>query len=127
MTVNRNTKMKNRLTAKLPAVVPAVVLLAAVFGHWPYGFYTLMRLIVCGCAIYLAVEAKRMGSAAWPWVLGGVAVLFNPIVPMRMHRSDWQIVDSFAAITLIVFATLYEPHGYSKPYPCRCGRRRLAS
>jgi hypothetical protein len=64
---------------------------------------------------YLAVEAKRMGSPAWPWVLGGVAVLFNPIVPMRMHRSDWQIVDSFAATTLIVFATLYKPRGYSKP------------
>lgn len=103
-----------QLTSKLPAIIPAALLLGAVFGHWPYGFYTLMRFVVCGCAIYLAVNANRGGSGAWPWIMGGIAVLFNPIVPVRMHRSDWQIVDLVAALTLLAFGAMYKPHGFSK-------------
>lgn len=26
-----------RFTSRLPAIIPAVLLLTAVFGHWPYG------------------------------------------------------------------------------------------
>lgn len=106
--------MDNRqLKSNLPAIIPALLLLAAVFGHWPYGFYTLMRLIVCGCAIYLAVGARRMGSTAWTWIMGVIAVLFNPIVPMRMHRSDWQIIDLATAIVLLIFVALDRRQGYS--------------
>jgi len=88
---------------KLPAVISSTFLLAAVFGRWPYGFYTFVRLIVCGCAVYLAVRTKTVRSTAWPWILGGMAVLFNPIVPMRMHRSDWRIIDLIAAAVLFAF------------------------
>jgi uncharacterized membrane protein len=104
-----------RLLSKLQAIIPALLLLAAVFGHWPYGFYTLLRLVVCGCSAYLAVKANSTRSVGWTWILGGMAVLFNPILPVRMQRSDWQIVDALAAVTLFVFVALYKPHSYSKP------------
>ena len=60
----------------------------------------------------MAVKAKSIGSVGWPWILGGMAVLFNPIVPIRMHRSDWQIVDFVAAITLLAFVAVYKPSGH---------------
>jgi hypothetical protein len=47
--------------------------------------------------------------------MGGMAVLFNPILPIRIHRSDWQIVDALAAVTLFVFVAMYKPNTYSKP------------
>jgi hypothetical protein len=77
---NRTRKYKLVLD-KLPAFISSAFLLAAVFGRWPYGFYTFVRLIVCGCAVYLAVRTKTVRSTAWPWILGGMAVLFNPICP----------------------------------------------
>ncbi len=46
--------------------------------------------------------------------MGGMAVLFNPILPMHMHRSDWRIVDALAAATLFVFVALFKPHSDSK-------------
>ena len=54
-----------RLAGKLPAIIPAALLLAAEFGRWPYGFYTLLRLVVCGCSAYLAVKANNTQNVAW--------------------------------------------------------------
>ena len=86
-----------QITSKLPAIIPAVLLVAAVFGHWPYGFYTVLRLVVCGCSIYLALKAHAPGNAAWTWALGAMAVLFNPILPIHMRRGTWRLLDLLTA------------------------------
>ena len=83
----------------LPALA-AIALLVLSFGRWPYGFYTLMRFVVCGSAAYMALKANRQGKAAWIWTLGAIAVLFNPVLPVRMSRTDWQMFDLGAAAVL---------------------------
>lgn len=93
---------------RLPAIVPALLLVAAVFGRWPYGFYTVLRLVVCGCSIFLAVKANATRSPSWVWIMGGIALLFNPIVPIHLHPNDWRIVDALAAATFIMFVALYK-------------------
>jgi len=95
-----------QLQASLTSVIPAALLLSAVYGRWPYSVYILMRIVVCGCAIYLALRSTRTGRTAWVWILGGMAVLFNPVLPIRMHRSDWQVVDFISAAVLVAHAVL---------------------
>ena len=34
----------------------------------------------------------------WTWVFGAIAVLFNPLVPIRMSRSDWQAINMIVAL-----------------------------
>jgi hypothetical protein len=97
---------------KWPVLISIVLLLVAAFGRWPYSFYVLTRLIVCGSAAYLAVGAYRAGKGFWLWVMGGVAVLFNPILPVRMRRHDWQPFDLLAALLFgvyLVVASRREP------------------
>ena len=91
-----------RHVSKIPAVISGIFLLLAVFARWPYGFYTLLRFAVCGSAIYLALQANDFKKPAWVWIMGAMAVLFNPLVPVRFPRSVWQITDFIAAA---VFAT----------------------
>ena len=81
--------------------------------HWPYGFCTVLPLVVYCCSIYLALKANRAGSAAWTWVLGGMALAFNPILPLRLDRSDWRVVDLIAAAIFLVFVAKYKPTGLS--------------
>jgi hypothetical protein len=87
----------------LPAVFAATFLVLAVSSHWPYFFYILMRLTICGASIYLSRNSFLLGSKLWPWVFGGMAVLFNPILPMRMHRSDWSMIDLLAAVAFLLW------------------------
>jgi len=83
----------------LPAVA-AVALLLLCLGQWPYAFYTLMRFVVCGASAYMALESNRQHRAGWMWLLGAVALLFNPIFPVHMSRTDWRYFDLGAAVVL---------------------------
>ncbi len=70
----------------------------AVLGSWPYGFYTLLRLVICGSAVYLAVQFKSRSDDSLTWVMVGVALLFNPFVPITFARDIWVILDAAAAV-----------------------------
>ena len=50
----------------------------------PYGYYMLSRLVVCGCAIYYAVQFGNQKETALIWVFGFLAVLYNPIIPIHL-------------------------------------------
>ena len=68
------SSMKSRERALLPAavwLVPAAMLLVAL-ADLPYGFYTLLRLVVCGAAVLLAFHEYdlRGDASGWTVVLG---------------------------------------------------------
>lgn len=91
-------------TGLFPAALAAGFLLLAVSSRWPYSFYVLMRLTVCAIAIYLAHSSFVAGRTVWVLALGAVAVLFNPVLPMRMHRSDWSTLDMIGASVFVLWA-----------------------
>lgn len=81
-------------------LAPAILLILAL-GPWPYGYYQLLRLIVCGASAFLAYrEFKRRGVGVWTLSLGALALLFNPIVPVHLTRSAWAVIDLGAAAVL---------------------------
>jgi len=92
--LNRRVIESNGL---IPAIVAGGFLLLALPSHWPYFFYVLMRLTVCAIALYLAHNAFTGSRKMWVWLFGAIAVLFNPLIPIRMHRSDWSALDMIAA------------------------------
>jgi len=92
-----------RKTAFVPALVAAGFLLLAASSLWPYAFYVLLRVTVCAIGLYLARTSFLAGKTMWVWVFGAVAVVFNPILPMRMHRSDWSTLNVIAAGIFIVW------------------------
>lgn len=87
----------------IAALVAAAFLLLAAFSHWPYSFYVLLRLTICAIALYLAHNAFTAERKVWVWVFGALAVLFNPVIPMRMHRSDWSNINVIAAVIFVVW------------------------
>lgn len=88
-----------------PHLIPSVIAAAMLFislGHLPYGYYTLLRLVVCGSATFVAFVGYS-GSKIWAaWLFGFVAVLFNPFVKIHFHKDAWQVLDFICAILFIV-------------------------
>jgi hypothetical protein len=108
--------MNDHQPSRAPAIIAICFLLFAVSGRWPYSFYTVLRFVACGSAIYLAVQAHNLGKRAWVWIMGATAVLLNPLIPMRLHRSDWKALDFIAAALFAVSLVTI-----------RCKRQRTAS
>ena len=85
-------------------IITLLFLILAVFGSFPYGFYTLLRFVVtifCGYVAYLLY--KVFEGKNYLYVLYGfLAILFNPVIPIHLDREIWQVID----VIMIVFAIL---------------------
>lgn len=88
-----------------PAVwLVAVALLLLALLPLPYGFYVLLRLVVCGAAALLTYDEYRSCGrvSGWATVLAGVALLFNPLIPVHLTRQIWAPIDIGTAVLMIV-------------------------
>lgn len=86
---------------KLIWIIPSAALAVALLDM-PYGYYVLLRVLVCGVCIYLAIEETKAGRSGWTWVFGGVAVLYNPIFQIHLDREVWSIVNVATIAMLVV-------------------------
>ena len=86
---------------KTPIVVSIIMLFLAI-APMPYGYYTLLRLVVCGTAVYLTWFAKTINRQGWMWTMGFTALLFNPLIPIHLDKTMWGLIDLVVAITLVI-------------------------
>ena len=100
-----SVEMKSQTkTETIHSGVCAAVLLIVAFTEWPYSVYILLRVFVCGSAAYIASRMYSQHRVPLTWVAGAIAVLYNPILPVRMERSDWQAVNLLTAIPFIGYS-----------------------
>jgi hypothetical protein len=99
--------MKENLSDKHPHLIPAVVaalMLFGALGQWPYGYYQLLRFVVCGVGAYTAFVAYQWQKLWATWLFGFIAILFNPLIPIHLTREIWQLIDLVCAILFVVVA-----------------------
>jgi hypothetical protein len=68
---------------------PSALLLIALL-RLPYGYYTFLRLVVCAAAaacawLILRIARDHLGG----WLMVGVALLYNPVLIVRLSRATW--------------------------------------
>ncbi len=65
-----------------------------------YGFYTFVRIVAFLTFGYCALTVNR---DAWLfWLFIGLAILFNPFIPIHMTKAVWAVVDISSAIALFL-------------------------
>ena len=68
----------------------------------PYGYYSLLRLVITGVfswATYVSYSRKQRSLS---WVFGFVAILFNPFIIIHLPKELWIFVDVCAGILLLL-------------------------
>ena len=84
-------------------LIAAVMLVFAAAEKQPDRFYTLLRWICCAVFAYSAVTSFQIKRVVWLGIFAALAVLFNPIFPLPLDRSQWIVADWFS-IGAVVFA-----------------------
>lgn len=95
---------------RLPVAIwigSAIVLVVAVFPL-PYGYYTFTRIITClTCGIFAFTSLNAKPPApSWGVIFVGIAVLFNPLVPIYLNRQTWFWIDLTAAASNLAHMVL---------------------
>lgn len=97
--------MNKDLLEKQPHLIPsllAALMLLGALARWPYGYYQLLRLVVCGVGAFIAFMAYSWQEMWAVWLFGFIALLFNPLIPIHLSRGLWQPIDVICAILFIV-------------------------
>lgn len=67
------------------------------------GFYSLVRIIVTISAVAATIQNSSNGINIWSIIYGGMAILFNPLVPVYLHdKGAWVMIDIIAIILFII-------------------------
>ncbi len=85
--------MNKEKTICIPQAIASVMLLIALNSDNPYGYYTLLRWVVCGIFAYLAFVAFEKEKTEWVWILGIAAAIYNPFITMHLGRELWSLVN----------------------------------
>jgi len=83
------------------AALSATIAVVVGFADLPYGYYMLLRLLLCGVSLFLAFGAKLVLEDWQRWVLGGFAVLYNPVLPIQIgDKGIWEVLN---VATVVLF------------------------
>lgn len=89
------------------AIPVSVAGLLIAYASMPYGYYMIMRCLICGVSIYLALasysriknEMQRNGVCIGLTIC---AILYNPIFRVHLDRESWQGINAATIIGLLV-------------------------
>lgn len=102
---------------KVPLLISIAALFLAAVGHWPYDFYVLTRVVVFATCAILFLEIRRANRPIWTGIVLLIGLLYNPMLPIHLHRYTWVGVNFVSLITFILLYRLITPHTRSESAP----------
>ena len=109
--------MKNAFFEKRPHSIPALIAAAFLIGalaEWPYGYYQLLRFMVCGAGVFVAYTAFTQKKIWAVWLFGFIALLFNPLIPVHLSREMWVFIDIAVGIFYLILLYKMKEKGTKK-------------
>ena len=89
---------------KIALLISALMLCVAVLPQIHYGYYSILKLVVCGAAIYAAVILRGRDDLKNHFItLAVLALIFNPVAPVFLSR-EFEIIIEIG--TAVYFLTL---------------------
>jgi len=86
---------------RLANFVAGALLLIGI-AELPYGYYTFLRIVVFLVSLYSAYQIKDAGKNVWILLYVGLAILFNPIIPIYLYDKEvWMVIDGLAGIFML--------------------------
>ena len=82
-----------------------LMLAGAILLHFPYGYYTLLKIVLFATG---GIFATTTNSIARVWMFVAIAIVYNPLLPIRgIQKATWQFIN-FVTIVVIAIALFHE-------------------
>ena len=77
--------------------------------EYPYGFYTILRFIVCSYFSYNAYLIWKEKNLNFACVISLLfAITYNPFVKVTFETEEWVVINIISIIALITYQTKYK-------------------
>lgn len=85
--------MKYRKNIAISVRIIAGLMLLLAVSDLSYSYYQVLRVVICGSAIFLIwyFNSIKQGAIGWSFIVP--ALLFNPFLPVYLDKQIWQALD----------------------------------
>ena len=83
------------------ARIVAIIMLLIALAQNPYGYYILLRWVICAICFYYAFVAYKEKNIPWALTFGVGAAIYNPIFPLHLGRQVWSVVNIISVIVIV--------------------------
>jgi len=81
----------------------AIIMLSIALLRLPYGYYTLMRVVLCFSFCYFIYDNfKLYKNYVFYMIFGLLAIVYNPVFPLHLGREIWVYVNIVTIVVLIL-------------------------
>ena len=80
----------------------AIIFLLLAFNPPFHHYYDYLRWVICGMCGLLAVKAIQIERIRWAVIFGIIAILYNPIIIVRLKRETWSVADAALIVAMSV-------------------------
>jgi hypothetical protein len=85
----------------IPFAIASTIAVGLAMAPMPYGYYLLLRIVLCVTAAVGWNSSRGSGDRVWPWTYGIATVLYNPVLPVKLgSKSLWMALN---VATLVAF------------------------
>ena len=75
----------------------------------PYGYYKILRVIVSLAALVMLAYEYKSRNFVFFIYLFLILIFFNPLIPIYLDKSSWQVLDPLAGLYFLIRAFAYNP------------------
>lgn len=80
----------------------AITMLLSVLDA-PYYSIQLLRLFVCGVAVYGFLLACKKNQKKWMGIFAFIVLIYNPFIPIELEDEAWVFIDCICGLSLFVY------------------------
>jgi len=84
---------------KLIFLIPAIFLCVVPFFKFPYGIYTLLRIVITLSSAFIIYDNYKRTNNVNPTIVifFTILIIFNPMFPIRLSKEIWLPIDLITA------------------------------
>ncbi len=95
----------NKNSVYLFFLIPAILLFIAPLISFPYGFYTLLRIIVSLTSLTVIYQSYKKTNSIneYSIIFSLILILYNPLIPIYLSREIWLPIN-FVTSAIYLYA-----------------------
>ncbi len=74
-------------------IIPPILLILAPIFDWPYGYYQIVRLVVCLTLGIIAFDEYKCNRKNQASLAGLIVLIFNPFFIIDFDKGVWSVID----------------------------------
>ncbi len=90
----------------IPESIAVAMLASVLMARKPYGYFVILRFVVCSVYVYLALTDYRLGENPWIWEFAMTGFICNPVFRIHLNGDMWLVLNVVGIAIMVIWIVI---------------------